>query len=176
MVGNFIGDFVKGSQISHFSEEIQKGIRLHRAIDSYTDQHPVVLESKKRLRPQFRHYAPVIVDIFYDHFIAKDWHQFSSEPLKDFTLRFYALMEKYRDIVPKGVNHMLYHMSSGNWLYHYQYLEGINSALTGMSRRTKFQSKMEQATASLEANYEAYQSEFQRFFPELVSFSNSFES
>lgn len=175
MVGNFIGDFVKGSQIGHFNPEIQQGIRLHRAIDSFTDQHPVVLESKKRLRPDFRHYAPVIVDVFYDHFIAKDWATFSTEPLKDFTLRFYDLMEKYSEIVPQAVNKMLYYMSSGNWLYNYQFLEGINSALTGMSRRTKFHSKMELATASLEEHYDDFKKEFQAFFPELQSFANNFE-
>jgi len=175
MVGNFIGDFVKGSQIKNYNQDIQKGIRLHRAIDSFTDSHPVVLESKKRLRSKFRHYSPVIVDVFYDHFIARDWKKFSSEPLIEFTLRFYKLMEQYQEVVPKGVSHMLYHMSTGNWLYNYQFLEGINKALTGMSRRTKFTSKMELATSSLEEHYSQFENEFHTFFPELLTFSHNFE-
>ncbi len=175
MVGNFIGDFVKGSQIHEFGEQIQKGIRLHRAIDSYTDSHPVVMESKKRLRGQYRHYSPVIVDVFYDHFIARDWQKFSSEPLLDFTQRFYKLMEKYATEIPKSVNQMLVYMRSGNWLYNYQFVEGINQALTGMSKRTKFQSKMEYATSSLEENYEDFEREFHQFFPQLLHYTENFE-
>ena len=175
MVGNFIGDFVKGSQISEFNTKIQKGIRLHRAIDSYTDQHPIVKESKVRLRPKFRHYAPVIVDVFYDHFLAKNWDKYATEPLMDFTNRFYSLMENYSTQVPAGVNHMLTYMRSGNWLYNYQFLEGIHKALSGMSRRTKFQSHMDQATEALKHNYEEFQNEFNRFFPELQAFANTFE-
>ena len=175
MVGNFIGDFVKGSQISEFNTKIQKGIRLHRAIDSYTDQHPIVKESKVRLRTKFRHYAPVIVDVFYDHFLAKDWDKYATEPLMDFTNRFYSLMENYSTQVPAGVNHMLTYMRSGNWLYNYQFLEGIHKALSGMSRRTKFQSHMDQATEALKHNYEEFQNEFNRFFPELQAFANTFE-
>ena len=175
MVGNFIGDFVKGAQIKEFNNKIQKGIRLHRAIDSYTDQHPIVLESKKRLRSQYGHYSPVIVDVFYDHFIARDWSKFSSEPLLEFTLRFYKLMGTYASQIPKSVNHMLVYMRSGNWLYNYQFLEGINKALTGMSKRTKFQSKMEHATQSLEEHYEAFEKEFHLFFPELLKYADNFE-
>ena len=175
MVGNFIGDFVTGAQIAEYDLEIQKGIRLHRAIDSFTDQHPTVMESKKRLRANFRHYSPVIVDVFYDHFIARDWHRFSTEPLHDFTHRFYNLMEKYAHQLPKSVNNMLIYMRSGNWLYNYQFLEGINKALTGMSRRTKFESKMEHATSSLETHYEDFENEFNIFFPELLEYAKNFE-
>lgn len=175
MVGNFIGDFVKGAQIKNYNQKIQKGIRLHRAIDSFTDQHPIVLKSKKRLRSKFGHYSPVIVDVFYDHFIAKDWDKFCTEPLQDFTLRFYELMKKYSHQIPKNVNHMLTYMSTGNWLYNYQFLEGIDKTLTGMSRRTKFQSRMEHATSSLEEHYEDFENEFNLFFPELLSFADNFK-
>ncbi|NQZ75350.1 MAG: DUF479 domain-containing protein [Ekhidna sp.] len=167
LVGNFIGDFVKGSQMKEYGEEVQNGIRLHRSIDHYTDTHPVVLESKVRLRDQFRHYAPVIVDIFYDHFLAKFWGEFSQIPLLDFTRGFYHNIEKYSEILPKGVKHMLGYMSKDNWLYNYQYIEGIDRALSGMSRRTKFESKMEHASKALEENYEAFENEFRRFFPDL---------
>ena len=175
MVGNFIGDFVKGSQIEQYVAPIQKGIRLHRAIDAFTDQHLVVLESKKRLRSEFGHYSPVIVDVFYDHFVARDWAEYSSESLLEFTNRFYNVMEKYDQIVPRAVNGMLHHMRIDNWLYNYQYLEGIDQALTGMSKRTKFQSNMEFATASLREHYTEFESEFRTFFPDLQAFANNFE-
>src|SRR5690349_12341831 len=84
MVGNFIGDFVKGRNLDdRFSSGIVKGIELHRAIDEYTDSHPVVAQSKNRLRPKYRHYAPVIVDVFYDHFLAKNWKNYHPTSLED---------------------------------------------------------------------------------------------
>ena len=176
LVGNFIGDFVKGSQLSEYTLEIQKGIRLHRSIDEYTDSHPIVLQSKIRLRDKFHHYAPVIVDIFYDHFIARDWHKFSAEPLLEFTHRFYNLMINYYEQIPNQVVNMLKYMREGNWLYNYQFIEGIDRALTGMSQRTKFISKMEEAAEALKTDYTDFESEFQHFFPELQKHVANFEA
>lgn len=173
-VGNFIGDFVKGSQFEQYDGEIQKGIRLHREIDNFTDSHEVVLESKTRLRSQFRHYAPVIVDVFYDHFLAKYWSQFSDKDLKSYTLDFYEMMANYSAIIPDTVNNMLFYMSQKNWLYNYQFIDGIDRALTGMSKRTKFESKMDVAVHSLEENYEEFKSEFNSFFPDLRNHVQSF--
>lgn len=176
MIGNFIGDFVKGSQMNAYSHKIQKGIRLHRAIDSYTDKHPIVMESKKRLRPQFRHYAPVIVDIFYDHFIARDWEHFHTVPLKAFTAIFYQTMTDYAAMMPQKVNDTLLFMKRENWLYQYQFMEGIQKTLVGMSRRTTFKSNMESAISSLEAHYQDFEKEFRSFFPELQTFAINFEA
>ncbi len=170
MVGNFIGDFVKGSKMHDFPPKIQQGIRLHRNIDHFTDHHPIVMQSKIRLRPKFRHYAPVIVDIFYDHFLAKDWSLFSNIPLKEYTERFYQKIKDYFDVLPRGVIHMLNYMSRDNWLYNYQSIAGIHRALSGMSRRTKFESKMEEAAHALEKDYELYENEFHQFFPELLEY------
>lgn len=175
LVGNFIGDFVKGSQMDQYPDQIQKGIRLHRSIDHYTDTHEVVLESKVRLREKFRHYAPVIVDVYYDHFLAKDWSMFSEIPLKEYTEQFYLLMDNYYEIIPKGVIHMLSFMSRDNWLYNYQFIEGIDRALTGMSRRTKFESKMEEASSALQDHYKDFEKEFHQFFPDLQSHVDNFE-
>lgn len=175
LVGNFIGDFVKGSQMNGYANSIQKGIRLHRSIDHFTDTHPIVLESKVRLREKFRHYAPVIVDVFYDHFLAKNWSDFSKISLKQYTEDFYALMKKYIDTIPKGVTHMLGFMSRDNWLYNYQFIEGIDRALTGMSRRTKYENKMDEASKALEENYHDFHNEFDQFFPELQSHVTNFE-
>ena len=175
LVGNFFGDFVKGSQMDIYPEEIQKGIRLHRSIDHFTDTHEIVLQSKVRLRDQFRHYAPVIVDVYYDHFLAKNWSTYSAVPLMDYTTQFYQKIQTYIDILPKGVIHMLNYMSKDNWLYHYQFLEGIQRAFVGMSRRTKFESKMEQAVEALKDHYSAFESEFQSFFPLLQKHVSNFE-
>ena len=175
LVGNFIGDFVKGAQLNRYPEQVQKGIRLHRSIDYYTDTHDIVLQSKIRLREKFRHYAPVIVDVFYDHFLARDWSKFSDVPLMEYTLNFYQLMNKYLEMIPKGVVRMLSYMSQDNWFYNYQYIEGIDRALTGMSKRTKFESKMEHASDALKENYSEFEAEFNKFFPELQTHVSNFE-
>lgn len=170
-VGNFIGDFVKGRDLaSRFEPGIVAGIGLHRAIDHFTDTHATVKQSKKRLQPTYRHYSGVIVDVFYDHFLARHWSHFSSEPLDRFAQQAYRELLDHQAVLPEDVKHMLPYMMTGNWLLNYQHVEGIDRALTGMSRRTTFVSHMQHATADLQEHYTAFESEFHRFFPELKAF------
>ncbi|MBL7857661.1 MAG: DUF479 domain-containing protein [Cyclobacteriaceae bacterium] len=175
MVGNFIGDFVKGkSQLNTFEAEIIRGIELHRAIDEFTDSHPVVSLSKNRLRPKYRHYSPVIVDVLYDHFLAKYWSQYHDTLLPDFATSSYQTLERFHAILPPEVQRMLPYMISGNWLVHYARIEGIQRALTGMARRTKFDSKMDESINDLRAHYDAFKEEFEVFFPELKAYAHEF--
>lgn len=175
MVGNFIGDFVKGRNFqTRFEPGIVKGIELHRAIDAFTDGNEVVSESKNRLRPKYRHYATVIVDLFYDHHLAKNWNYFHPELLPDFVEKCYRIMEEHHDILPEETQYMLPHMIRGNWLVNYATSEGIHRALTGMSRRTKFNSKMDEALEDLITHYEKFESEFMRFFPVLSDYAKTF--
>jgi acyl carrier protein phosphodiesterase len=174
MVGNFIADFVKGrAALEKFESEIVKGIDLHRGIDEFTDTHPIVLKSKVRLRPKYRHYSGVIVDVFYDHFLSKFWSNYHSEPLHDFAERIYATIEKYSAILPLDVSRMLPYMIRGNWLVNYSKPEGIQRALTGMSRRTPYESKMDEAVHDLLDHYEDFKNEFEEFFPELKLYVDS---
>ncbi len=167
-VGNFIADFVKGSMIDEFDSEIQKGIVLHREIDRYTDSHELVKNSKTRLWDTYRHYSAVIVDIYYDHFLASNWRQFSEEPLKAYTTRQYDMLSRYAADFPDRAQKTLFHMSKTDWLFNYRYLEGIDMALKGMSRRATFRSGMDRAIRSLEEEYDAFQAEFDAFFPQLI--------
>ena len=166
-IGNFIADSVKGSDLSQFPTTVQTGILLHRKIDHYTDNHPVVMKSKVRLRPQFHKYSPVIVDVFYDHFLARNWNNYASQPLEKFTACAYKLLSNNFDLLPGRTQMMLPYMIKDNWLLHYAEIEGIRRALSGMARRSKFEAKMEYATISLEKNYKQFQEEFETFFPEL---------
>jgi acyl carrier protein phosphodiesterase len=168
MVGNFIGDFVKGRNLSErFASGIVKGIELHRAIDAFTDTHETVSESKDKLREKYRHYSAVIVDVYYDHFLARHWTSFHDVSLEAYTRKAYATIKKYDAILPEQVRHMLVYMSRDNWLLEYASIEGIHRALSGMARRTSFRSKMEEAVEDLEFHYEAIEKEFLQFFPEL---------
>ena len=172
LLGNFIADFVKGKQaLNHFEEEIIKGVELHRAIDEFTDRHPVVRESKNRLRPKYRHYAGVIVDVFYDHFLATHWKDFHHQSLADFASVTYQIIQSFSSILPEQVKYLLPYMIKGNWLVGYAKVSGIHGALSGMASRTPFNSKMEQASNDLNDHYENFKEEFERFFPDLKSFS-----
>lgn len=172
LIGNFIADAVKKSDFELYSPDIIRGIKLHHQIDEYTDKHSIVGESKKRLRPRYGKYAPVIVDIYYDHFLAADWQNYSGIPLSDFAVSIYDLMSQNMAIMPAKVKHFLPYMISGNWIANYAHMEGIHSVLKGMSRRAKFESGMEKAIEDLKTDYEMYKKEFQDFFPDLEKFVN----
>jgi len=174
MVGNFIGDFVKGKKVENYEPAIAKGILLHRAIDYFTDTHQIVAKSKDRLRDKYRHYSGVIVDIFYDHILASNWRQYHSKSLEKFAEEAYNLVLSYKEILPKKVLYMLPYMMKNNWLVSYASIEGISSVLFGMSRRTKYQSRMEEATKELEEDYDLYKKEFEEFYPELVEHTSKF--
>lgn len=175
MVGNFIGDFVKGRNLmDQFEPEIVKGITLHRSIDEFTDHHPVVQESKQRLRPKYRHYAAVIVDVFYDHFLARYWSNYHTEHLSHFSAQAYSTIQDHWLILPEDVKQMLPYMMNDNWLLNYGKIEGIHRALHGMSRRTRFESKMDESVDELKTHYELFRKEFELFFPDLIRQSERF--
>jgi acyl carrier protein phosphodiesterase len=127
----------------------------------------VVTESKNRLRPKYRHYSGVIVDIFYDHFLAKQWDSYHPELLPDFADKAYSIIQSHDEILPEQVKFMMPYMIKGNWLVNYSKVEGIERALSGMARRTRFESKMEQSTADLVEHYDLFAQEFSTFFPSL---------
>jgi acyl carrier protein phosphodiesterase len=171
MVGNFIGDFVKGRDLeARYGAGIARGVRLHREIDFFTDRHPIVKQSKDRLRGKYRHYAGVIIDIFYDHFLAKNWDAYSSQFLPDYADHCYETVLSFETILPEEVKYMMSFMVKQNWLINYARFEGIHRALAGMSRRTKFESKMDEASADLKRDYDSYENEFAEFFPLLMNY------
>ncbi|MEM9679756.1 MAG: acyl carrier protein phosphodiesterase, partial [Bacteroidota bacterium] len=167
----FIGDFVKGHQYKNYAENIKNGVLLHRAIDEYTDAHPIVLQSKDKLRSGYRHYSGVIVDMVYDHLLAANWVQYHAQDLLSFTIECYTVLDSYRNILPDRFNLMFQYMKHDNWLFNYTKLEGIHKALSGMAKRTKFDSKMEMAIDDIKEYYPSFKKEFQQFMPEVVQFS-----
>ncbi|MEN8248603.1 MAG: ACP phosphodiesterase [Bacteroidota bacterium] len=171
LVGNFIADGVKGKAIDNYSGNIKKGIMLHRAIDHFTDHHPVQRASRLRLHERYSHYSGVLVDIFYDHYLAKNWSEYSKEPLEEFTGKVYQLLVDHRDIIPERINYMLNFMIPQNWLLNYAKLEGIERVLNGMANRTQFDSHMEHGVEDLKQHYSEFEFEFREFFPDLINFS-----
>jgi acyl carrier protein phosphodiesterase len=171
MAGNFFADFVKGKQaLKLIDPEIAKGIALHRQIDAFTDTHAIVGESKKRLKPKYRHYSAVIVDVFYDHFLAKNWAQYHHMPLDQYVKLVYQIINRNLHLAPADFPYMFQYMEKGNWLLNYAKIEGIGRSLTGMAQRTMYESKMDEAADDLVNGYEKFHTEFEAFFPELISF------
>ena len=171
LVGNFMGDFVKGNQFDRYPPEIAEGIILHRKIDEFTDTHPVVSRSKNRIRDKYRHYAGVIIDIFYDHFLACNWQHYSNEPLEEFCQYMYGIIKDYNEILPEEARQMIPWMVNHNWLLNYATIEGIDRSLKGLSRRTTFDSGMENAADDLKDNYGDLELDFKEFFPDLIEYT-----
>jgi acyl carrier protein phosphodiesterase len=166
--GNFIADAVKGNSINGFNDGIKNGILLHREIDSFTDNHPVVKESIKRLRPKYRMFSGVIVDIYYDHYLAKYWDDFSDCDLRKFVSGAYSLLIRKYGLLPARSKRILPFMITQNWLVGYSNFYSLERVFKGMSRRTRFLSGMENAVEDLKRDYSAYEDEFRQFFPDII--------
>lgn len=171
MIGNFIADSVKGNTFIKYPEGIQNGIILHRAIDTFTDIHPVFRKSASKLFPGFRHYNGVIIDVFYDHFLASNWNQFSEVPLEKYIADFYALLGKNYEILPVRVKNFYPYLLKDNWLLSYATIEGIEKILFQMSQRTIGEIKLNLAVKELNIYYEEFKNEFFSFFPELITYT-----
>ncbi|MCY7350798.1 MAG: ACP phosphodiesterase [Cytophagaceae bacterium] len=177
-LGNFLGDFVKGRVGKYtglgVTERVRQGIRLHRAIDSFTDQHPIFRRSKSRLVPRYGLLSGVIVDLFYDHFLAVDWAGFSPQPLPEFSRQFYELLHKNILRLPPEMHRMVEAMSTYNWLAEYARIKGVEQSLKGLAQRVPAASGIGTAGEELSRNYAEFQEDFREFFPELRLFCRNF--
>ncbi len=169
MTGNLIADRVKGDEAYAYEPAIARGIFLHRFIDNFTDNHEIVYNSKQRLYPKYHKYASVIVDVFYDHFLASNFHKYSNELLRDFSQRCYNILSKNITIMPARVQVFLPYMIRYDWLNNYANIEGIGKALSGLASRARFNSNMQNAVYDLVSDYKLYKKEFEEFFPDLIN-------
>ena len=172
-IGNFMADGVRGKQYDNFPSEIQKGILLHRAIDTFTDAHPLFRQSTKKLHSRYHHYAGVIVDMYYDHFLAKNWSDYHNESLALYSEKFYQSLLDNHSILTSKTQHLLPYMMEYNWLVNYQSVAGLERILSQMDHRTKNQSLMRFATEELVAHYDEFEAEFLLFYKEVQLFSKN---
>lgn len=171
IIGNFIADGIKGKQYLKYPPKIAKGIVLHRAIDTFTDAHPTFRQSTAKLHKTHSHYSGVIVDVLYDHFLAKNWADYHEQPLADYVQDFYALIQENFDILPTRIQRMMPYMIADNWLLSYATVEGVDKILRQMNMRTKGIGKMDKAVISLQEHYSEFETEFTSFFETLIQFS-----
>lgn len=166
LIGNFIADFMNGNDHLDYSLPIQKGVEMHRFIDVYTDSHEVFRESKRLLK-RYRHYSGVILDVFYDHFLAKNWDDLFDISYEDFISKTYHTLSKHSTTLPLAAQKPLKSMLYYDWLYHYQYIDGIERVLEGMTKRTKYNSMMDKSMFEMVNNYEQFNADFLRFWDDI---------
>ncbi|HBS12730.1 MAG TPA: DUF479 domain-containing protein [Flavobacteriaceae bacterium] len=169
-IGNFIADAIRGNNYKGYATTIQKGIFFHRKIDTFTDSHATVKISKRRLHERYRHYDGVIIDVLYDHFLAKNWASYSQLPLDEYAQEFYSLLNSNFDILPEKVQNFLPYMIKDDWLNNYRTIEGIEKVLIGLNKRTKNKSQMYLAIEDLKLHYTEFDNDFTTFFKDLQQF------
>ncbi len=172
LIGNFIGDFIKGDPTAarHGLLPIEiDGIRIHRAIDAFTDSHPEVQAVRTLLYPRCHKYAGVAVDVFFDHFLATQFKEITGDKLDDFVRYVYHLLQVHAARLPPRAARMAHYMMEQDWLRNYQTTAGIDRALSGLSRRTQFPSGLDTAVQDLVAHYEIMNGHFLCFWPQLVA-------
>ncbi len=167
LLGSLLGDFVKGRLDDRFPETVRRGIALHRAIDSFTDAHPLHLKSRNRIGRERRRYAGIIIDVCYDHFLCRSWTDYSNESLACFAARVYDVLREHHDGLPDRLRRIAPHMIADDWLASSADLANVGRALDGIARRIERRNPLAGALTEIEANYAALDDDFQHFFPEL---------
>jgi acyl carrier protein phosphodiesterase len=172
-VGGFIADNVKGSNLENFPERIREGIVLHRRVDTFTDKHPLVREARSLLRPYFGRYTGIFLDIFYDHFLAKNWRRFSQISLRRFACRFYAgLLWNYRWL-PLSVKSFVWHFIVTNRLCKYAAKSGVQRSLWIMGNYSSLPQVSAEAMQVLAKHERELEQNFLAFFPQLAAYAQS---
>jgi acyl carrier protein phosphodiesterase len=173
IIGNFLADFLRGRKaVEDLPKAIQQGIAIHRKIDKFTDKHPIVKQGIERLKHTQGRYSSVLIDVFYDYFLAKNWSTFSPTPLPEFTADIYSHLETEMHLFPKSLQKRLPEMISHDWLVRYGEIEGLKFTFSKMSNRTSFEDNFHLATDDLLRFEKEFNEEFLIFFPELLAYTN----
>ena len=170
LIGNFIADFIRNREVPNYSVGIQHGIILHRKIDYYTDNHPVVRQGTHRLRVNHGKYAPVVLDVLFDYLLANNWEKYSDEPIADYTKKVYRILSKHQAILPPKIGNRLPEMIADNWLIKYGWDDGLRYVFERMKRRVSQPLLLNNAVESLKADYDLFEKEFNTFFPEVIAY------
>ncbi len=169
-IGNFIGDYVKGHDYQNYPALVRKGIILHRHIDTYTDQHPIVSKAKTRLADQYHKYAGIIIDIFFDHYLSRDWTFFSSTPLKKYIDQTNELLMNNYEMMPPRVQSFLPKLVNNRWMEKYNTIKGIEGVLVRMAKNTTLPEISPYAINILKKYYDTFNDEFYSYFEQLMKF------
>ncbi len=168
LVGSLVGDFVKGDDHHGYSVGIRRAILIHRKIDAYSNAHPVYRRSKRRIHSSYRHTRGILVDLFYDHFLARDWDTYTDEALPHFSRRVYRALRAHQDALPPRLQSILTKMATDDWLLSYREVTNIALALAGLSLRLTRRNELARGLEELRRNYTGLEGDSRAFFPQLV--------
>ncbi len=175
-LGSLMGDFVKGPLDGRYGAEITRAIAIHRKIDVFTDAHPVVLQSKLRMSAGRRRFAGIMVDVFYDHFLARHWQDFHDEPLTEFTSRVYRVLARYHTVLPERLQRMTPMMMQWDWLGSYADVGSIYTALNRIGQRLKRENPLMNSADELVGNYARLEADFRAFLPDVLRYARDFDA
>jgi acyl carrier protein phosphodiesterase len=170
IVGNFMGDYVKGRNYVLFPEEVKKGILIHRDIDTFTDMHLITRRSKQLVATRYSKYAGIIIDIFYDHFLASLWDDYSTLPLSEFVHRTYDLLKRNYQVLPEAIKRWFPTFLENNWMMAYTTVDGIELVLERMAANTSLPNHAAYAVDVLSKEYARFRDDFLEFFPQIIEF------
>jgi acyl carrier protein phosphodiesterase len=177
MLGNFLGDFVNKSLEDRFSDSIKRGIYMHRKLDTFTDSHPVFMESRARISSINRRLAGVLIDIFYDHYLAKNWYEYSSVSLEEYSENFYKILKEYPHFLPEKLTRRMPLMIEENWLLSYRDIGGIEITVERVSKivaSTRY--PLVNPMDELINNYESLENDFKNFFHHVIQYANELKN
>ena len=171
-LGNLAGDFVRGVDLLTLHPEVQRGVVQHRRIDIFVDAHPLVRRSRERLDAPFRRFGGVLVDVYYDHFLARDWASLGDgRPLGDFAASVHSRLREHATLLPPRLREAASAMESEQWLVGYARIDGIRAVLRSMAGRLSRPTPLGQGAEQLRAHYEGLGGDFAAFWPELMAFA-----
>lgn len=168
MYANIYGDFIKGSNLNHHPEIIRKGVKLHRQIDFYIDNHPEVLELKKILTAKLPKIYGIAIDLYFDHLLAVNWNDYRSESLETFTNQFYNFEFNSENFSNPNFQFLIQKIKADNWLYHYQYPHGLEFACKGLSKRISFKNDLWKAPEIFSAFHQEITGTFNNFMSDAI--------
>lgn len=174
LIGNMIADFVKNRDVARLPESIQKGIKLHRAIDTFTDAHPLIHEAKAPFRPLVRLYSGAFVDVAFDYFLANDTTENSQCEWQEHSQRVYAVLRRYEEFLPEVFKKVLDKMQQDDWLYNYRNEWGIEYSFRNVVNKAQFLDKTTNVFPVFLANKDFLREKYEIFFPEIKSFAQDF--
>lgn len=172
LLGSLYGDFVKGPLVGRFAAEVEAAILLHRRIDAFTDRHPLVRAACARFPVERRRYAGILLDLFFDHCLARHWDDYAAEPLAGFSARVYRVLDAEPQL-PGRLAQIAPRMAAQDWLGSYREFAVLERVLSNMQRRLSRPEGLDGALIELERLYPALLEDFRRFYPELMAFART---
>ncbi|MDK7374461.1 MULTISPECIES: ACP phosphodiesterase [Weeksella] len=166
-LGNLLGEVVKGNQYQQYSPNLQKGILLHRQIDTFTDAHPIVKESTALLHADQGKFSPIVIDVIFDYFLIQHWETFVTQPFKSFKKNCYQLFKTSEQIFPPKLQYIIYHLLLHDWFENYTTLEGVALTLRNIGKRTKFENRLANSLPILRQHLPELERNFFSFYPQL---------